>query len=472
MEENELIITSNGIEINTQKNFDLLKIKKIIIAYGLKVKKHARKIIIGRDTRPNGKKIASTIIEGLISSGLEVINLHICPIPVLIYIKNKLEINDGILISESKKPININQIRFISDGEFLDREAIVELENESEKVELNHYEKHQNNRNETIPKENFIYNYTQDLLKRLNINKSKSQKLRVVVDTGAGTAKFIIPQILENIGCDFLEINNDFNKYDKFPRDFNLKKENLKDLILTLWKGNYDIGFAYDCDLSNIAIIGDNFECYSEIIGSALIVNHLLEDKYIKSKQFVFLLNLASSLIFETLAEKNNIQVIKTYETNSELKSRLDKVLNNSQDFYIVSVENFRGIPNFPHINKVNDGIFITAKLIEILIERDTSLSSLVAKLPKYYSYEDIIKLDEIEIDKLINNIKKELKDEGEEIIQVGMNLRFGKKKDWFVLIHPYGNNIRVLSEAKRDSLARLYCETTAELLKLIISKL
>ncbi|MCK4779431.1 MAG: hypothetical protein KAT57_04555, partial [Candidatus Lokiarchaeota archaeon] len=42
----------------------------------------------------------------------------------------------------------------------------------------------------------------------------------------------------------------------------------------------------------------------------------------------------------------------------------------------------------------------------------------------------------------------------------------------WFVLIHPSNTEpvIRIISEAKRESLARVYCEATAELVKLTIS--
>jgi phosphomannomutase len=64
--------------------------------------------------------------------------------------------------------------------------------------------------------------------------------------------------------------------------------------------------------------------------------------------------------------------------------------------------------------------------------------------------------------------------EEGEEVNQIDLDLRFGKGKEWFILIHPSNTEplIRVISEAKRESLARVYCEATAELIKLIISKM
>ena len=54
---------------------------------------------------------------------------------------------------------------------------------------------------------------------------------------------------------------------------------------------------------------------------------------------------------------------------------------------------------------------------------------------------------------------------------QIDQDLRFGKGKEWFVLIHPSNTEpiIRVISEAKRESLARVHCEVTTKLIKLII---
>jgi len=77
-----------------------------------------------------------------------------------------------------------------------------------------------------------------------------------------------------------------------------------------------------------------------------------------------------------------------------------------------------------------------------------------------------------LEIKSLIDSVKAELLNEGEEVEQIGNDLRFGKGKDWFVLIHPSNTEpiIRVISEAKRDSLARVYCEATAELVRLKMS--
>ena len=74
----------------------------------------------------------------------------------------------------------------------------------------------------------------------------------------------------------------------------------------------------------------------------------------------------------------------------------------------------------------------------------------------------------------IIDHVKKELIEEGEDVEQIDLDLRFGEGKNWFILIHPSNTEpiIRVISEARRESLARVYCEATAELIKLIISRM
>ena len=77
-------------------------------------------------------------------------------------------------------------------------------------------------------------------------------------------------------------------------------------------------------------------------------------------------------------------------------------------------------------------------------------------------------------IELIISRLKDELMSEGEDVQRIDNDLRIGKKNEWFTLIHPSNTEpvIRVITEAKRESLARVYCETTAELVKMVISKL
>ncbi|MBA7554914.1 Phosphoglucosamine mutase [subsurface metagenome] len=108
------------------------------------------------------------------------------------------------------------------------------------------------------------------------------------------------------------------------------------------------------------------------------------------------------------------------------------------------------------------------------MVSTERKISDLVSNLPRFYSNREKINIKNRNINLIIELVKKELSEEGEEVNQIDLDLRFGKGNEWFVLIHPSNTEpiIRVICETKRESLARVYCEATAELIRLIISRM
>jgi phosphomannomutase len=107
------------------------------------------------------------------------------------------------------------------------------------------------------------------------------------------------------------------------------------------------------------------------------------------------------------------------------------------------------------------------------MVDSGERISKLVTQLPKFFSHRRKININPKDTRVIISGVKQELVDEGEEVNQYGNDLRFSKEKEWFVLIHPSNTEpvIRVICEAKSDSLARIFCETTTELIKLVIKR-
>lgn len=474
MEENNLIFTLSGIRGRVEKDLKFDTVKKIAIAFGLLIDGKDKKVIIGRDTRPSGALIEQAIIEGLILSGFEIINLGICPTPVIIHTKNKLNIPFGIIITGSHNNQQWNGLKLLSTKTFLNNEDLKIISIYLENIDLNSYKKIQSRLDQNVKYLNPITDYIQDLLTYVDILKIKEKNnLRVVIDSGAGAGKLVTPKVLGELGCDLKLINNNLLTNKDFPREIEPIKENLKDLIMEVWQGKYDIGFAHDSDADRLAIIGDNGDCYPEDIGLALIADYYLKNKEDEHKEVIFVTNLASSLRFEAIAERYNAQVIRTPVGERFLTDRMNDLLSqSSKNRLIFGGEGSCGGIMFPYFNNTRDGIFAAAKIIEILVKSGKSISQLVAELPKYYSHRIKISVMNIDIELLIKKLKSELEQEGEKVDQIQNDLRFGHEKDWFVLIHPSNTEpiIRVISEAKRESLARVYCEATAELVRLIIS--
>jgi len=476
MEEKNLIFTLSGIRGHTENELNFNTVKKIAIAYGLWFTGKDKRIVIGRDTRLSGAILEQAIIEGLLASGFKIINLGICPTPVIIHTKNRFNLPGGIIITGSHNPQEWNGLKLLSTRTFLSNNDLEIISNHLKKIDLNSKIKIKSNSKKNIKNLNPIPNYIQDLFNHIDYKSIREQNnLGVVIDTGAGAGKLVTPKILNKLGCDVKLINNDLLKNKDFPREIEPIEKNLKDLIMEVWQGKFDIGFAHDSDADRLAIIGENGVCYPEDIGLALITEYYLKNQEDNVKEIFFVTNLASSLRFEAITEKYNAHIIRTPIGEKFLTEEMDKILlNSSKNHLVLGGEGSCGGVMFPYFNSTRDGIFAAAKIIEILVKSGEKVSKLVSSLPKYYSHRVNINIKDRDVISIIKNVKTELKEEGELVEQINHDLRFSQEKEWFVLIHPSNTEpvIRIISEAKRESIARVYCEATAELVKIVINRM
>ena len=475
MGEKELIFTISGIRGIVGENLTFDVVKRIALAYGLWLRNVDKTVVLGRDTRPSGQSLEKAIIDGLTYANCKIINLGVCPTPIIIYMKNKLNVPGGIIISGSHNPPEWNGIKLLSTKTFLNNSEVEEISKFLYNSQLDHY--FQNASYQPKITENLTASdeYIQGLKDVLNFERIRSKNnLIVALDTGAGAGKVATPKILKTLGCKVKLINNDF-KNNYFPREIEPIEKNLKDLIKAVVEGGYDVGFAHDCDADRIAIIGDDGTCYPEDIGLAIIGDYIFKQYSQADKKVVFVTNLASSLIFEALAEIYNVQVIRTPVGERFLAEKMENLLKEEDSSSIVfGGEGSCGGVMIPQFNNTRDGIFAAAKIVEILVESNEKISSLVSNLPKFYAFREYINIESKNLEKIINQLKLDLISDGENVNQIDIDLRFGQGNDWFVLIHPSNTEpiIRIISEANNEKNAKSRLITTSERVKSIITSI
>jgi phosphomannomutase len=479
MEEENLIFTPSGIRGRVGKDLNPKIVKKIAITFGLWFNGKDKRVIIGRDTRPSGKEFEKVVIDGLIATGFKIINAGICPTPVIIHAKNRLSIPGGIIITGSHNSQEWNGLKLISVGNFLEADEMDYIKSKLSTINLKSFSFKNKSVFEYVENLNPYMHYAKDIFNHIDLKDiTIRNNLNVVIDTGAGAGKFVTPQILEKMGCKVRLINNKLLVKNLFPRGIEPKEKNLRDLIMEVWQGEFDLGFAHDSDADRLAIIGDDGTYYPGDIGLSLIAEDYLKKYYNSYREIIFVTNLASSLRFEALAKKYRSTVIRTSIGERYLTAKMSALIKEkseeSGNLFVFGGEGSGGGFMFPYFNKTRDGIFAAAKIIEILVETGEKISDLVSLLPKYYSHRRNISIKNKDIKLIIELVKKELTDEGEYVKQIDYDLRWGKGIEWFILIHPSNTEpiIRVISEAKRESLARIYCEVTTELIKLIINRI
>lgn len=479
MDRDNLIFTLSGARGIIGKGFNAKIAKKIAISYGLRFKSEDKRVIVGKDTRPSGKQIEEAVIEGLRGLGFQIISLGVCPTPIIIHAKYKNNIPGGIIITASHNPQEWNGLKLLSGKNFLDGYEIEQIANSYQEIEPKSYVLIKKELQKGVNTLDPFPDYIHDLFNFLNYQGIREKNnLNIIIDPGGGTGKFAAPKILERMGCNIKVINENLLINGNFPRGIEPIEPNLRDLVMEVWQGKYDLGLAFDSDADRLAVIGENGVCYSEDIGLALIIRYYLKNNMNQGKKGVFVTNLASSLIFEVIAEKYNAQVIRTPIGERFLAEKMKNLIEEEgmkrEEYFVLGGEGLCGGFMLPYFNNTRDGIFAAAKIIEILVLEEKKLSDLVADLPKFYSHREKISIKKEAVKVLLEQVKKELIKDGEEVVQIGRDLRFGKKKEWFVLIHPSNTEpvIRIISEANRNSLARVNCELTTELVRLLKSRL
>ncbi len=474
MKNDNLIITPSGIRGIVGEGLTVPAVIKIVSAFGQWIQKFGNKVIIGRDTRISGEMLESAVISALVSVGCKVINLSICPAPLIIYTKNKLKVPGGIIISGSHNPPEWNALKFLSQETFLSKEELEEITeiSDSDKIKYAAWD--------TLSQLKVmdpIDDYLNDLFKYLESDSIKEKnKLKIVVDTGAGAAKVIIAKMLESLGCIVKVINNELLEGNDFPRNPEPIESNLENLIETIKNEHFDVGFAYDCDADRLGIVGDNGQCYQEDIGLALITDHTFNELSEEKKKGIFVTNVASSLMFDSIVNKYDGSIIRTPIGERYLAEKMRLLeekkaeLNIGKGSFIFGGEGSCGGVMFPSFNNARDGIFATAKIIEILVKSGESLSSLIDKLPKFYSKRETITSHGIDMKKIRDNLKEHSIVKDNFFSEIDKDIKILKPNYWFVLIHPSNTEpiIRIISEAKSEDIAIKLVRLISQIIKKI----
>jgi len=201
-------------------------------------------IAVARDGRLSGPSLAKSLIEGLMASGMKVIDVGMAPTPALYYAAVQLTKGTGVMLTGSHNPPNYNGLKMVLGGETLSGDTIQLLrqhivENKLTSAQGNYQEK------EII----------EEYVNRISSDISLKRKLKVVVDCGNGVAGAVAPQLFEKLGCDttllFCEVDGNFPNHHPDPS----RPENLEDLKAEVNKQGADLGLAFDGDGDRIGVI-------------------------------------------------------------------------------------------------------------------------------------------------------------------------------------------------------------------------
>lgn len=201
-----------------------------------------KKILIGRDTRRSGSILSLSFSSGIMSQGVDVIDIGISPTPVIAYLAKELGCDFGVVISASHNPRFYNGIKiFDSEGfkisenleNLIERKILYSTDLGYDKVGHHYYRPWLVRRYKNLLTSSF----------------SDLSGLKVVLDLANGASFSIAKELFSSLGAKVIALNN-----GKSGKKINLKCGALYPEVISQAVKDYgaDIGFAFDGDADRI----------------------------------------------------------------------------------------------------------------------------------------------------------------------------------------------------------------------------
>ena len=205
-------------------------------------------VAVGRDNRPSGDGLRGELVRGLMSAGVEVVDIGVVPTPLLYWSLHHLGVVGGIQITGSHNPPEYNGFKLCLGTESLHGHDIQHL--------LGLIQRGVTPAGQgSVRQEAMIDRYVADVAQRIG---KISRPMKIVYDCGNGAGALVAPQLMQAIGLGdatglFTESDGRFPNHHPDPT----VPENLKDLIAAVTREGAEIGIAFDGDADRIGMVDD-----------------------------------------------------------------------------------------------------------------------------------------------------------------------------------------------------------------------
>lgn len=446
-----LMVSVSGIRGIVGDGLDPHTLVKYTSAYAEFIGKG--KVVLGSDGRITGTMVKNIVAGTLLAKGLDVIDIGICPTPTVLYNVNKLNCQGGIQISASHNPNEWNALKLLnSKGEFMTPDE--------NKLMLNLIENAQSYTNwENVGKYSVsnegLDNHFKDVLsmQHINIAEIRKRKFRVLLDCVNGAGSYIMPRLLEELGCTVIPINCE--KTGVFPRLPEPLPENLVDTIRAVRENNVDIGIVVDPDVDRLVLITETGEPFSE------------ENTITQAVRFVLgknpgniVVNLSTTRAVEDVAKSFRCEVFRSPVGEANVVVKMKEV------DAVIGGEGSGGVI-YPALHYGRDALVGAVITLQHLLEFGGKMSELKQALPQYYIAKSKINVSGIDPNEVLEKLKAVYKS---GIINTDDGLRIDFPDHW---VHFRKSNtepiIRCIAEAATIELAEEYISKYfAEVQKLV----
>lgn len=406
---------------------------------------NSKKVLLGRDTRISGPMLHSATTSTLLAAGCDVVDMGICPAPILQFMVKKLKAKGAISISAGHNDAEWNALTFINqEGTYLNSYQGEEV------LDIYHLGKFKKVSTDKLGRMSLhtddLDSYFDKLSKFLDTNAIKNAGYKVVIDACNGGGAGIVDVFCKRLHCELIPVNNEQTGF--FPHDPEPRPRNAAEVASITKIVKADVGFLLNSDVSRISIVAEDGETLSEEYTLPLIAGYFL-----RKRPGAVITNYSTSRMIEDVSRCLDCRVIKTKVGQSDCIQTLieeDGVMA-GEGSGSVAIREFQ--PAF-------DGFLAMGMILEMMAVKSKKISELVKELPKYHIMKEKIYCPPVKAHSIVSEIRK-LYAPQEVTIHDGIKVEW---KDGWVHIRASATEpmIRIISESLSKEKAQERLEKAA----------
>ncbi len=266
-------------------------------------------VVLGRDARTSGPMFARAATAGLMSVGVDVVELGVVPTPTVQMAVEHHHAGAGLILTASHNPIEWNALKFVGpDGIFLDASA-------GERVRALADEGPPragwDGIGEVREDPEAVARHLDAILRLpvIDLDAIRGRRFHVAVDCVRGAGAVAILPLLERLGCRVSGINLEAD--GRFPRPPEPVPENLGELGELVRRSGADVGLAVDPDVDRLAVVDETGRAIGEDYTLAFAVRAVLDRRSRTEASPKVVVNLSTSLVVEDAAREAGATLLR-----------------------------------------------------------------------------------------------------------------------------------------------------------------
>jgi len=329
----------------------------------------ASELVLGRDCRLSSDSLRASLLQGLLATGINVVDIGVCHTPLVYFSLFHLALNGGVMITGSHNPPECNGFKVCRGKSTIHGAEIQELKN----IILAHdFEKGAGR----LRYESVLAAYWERIASDVGI----ARPLKVVVDAGNGTGGMAGVPLFKRMGCEVIELFCDMD--GNFPNHHPdpTVPAYMKALIATVKSEKADIGIAFDGDGDRIGAVDEQGTI---IWGDQLLIIYAREIlKVLPGATIISEVKASQSLYNDITAHGGRAIMWKT--GHSLIKAKMKEegaALAGEMSGHMFFANRYFGF---------DDAVYAACRLLEILSKTTAPASSLLKDVPKTYTTPEI----------------------------------------------------------------------------------